>query len=112
MQAYSTATIEFEVKESRRQVGQDVLVPVDLSSADVIMVRMRNNTLVTVMDRDFDTGLLYLTDGTDGIVRYKFTTDESTPGHWDFQVYVEWTGISSFWSNVRPYTFRANLAAA
>lgn len=110
MQAYSTATIEFEIMETRRQEGQDVLIPVHgLSYADVIMVRMVNNTLGTSIDRDFDTGLLFLTDGTDGIVRYKFLEAESTPGQWDFQVYVEWTGVSKFWSNIRPYTFRANL---
>lgn len=112
MQAASTTTIEFEFKESRRQAGQDVLIPVNLSGADIIQIRMRNNTLGTVMDRTFAEGLIWLTDGTDGIVRYKFAEDEATAGQWDCQGYVEWTGVSKFWGNIRTFTFRANLEAA
>lgn len=113
MQAASTTTIEFEFTESLRQAGQDVLIPLHgLESADIIRVRFRNNTLGTIIDRTFSNGLLWLTDGTDGIVRYKFTEAEATAGQWDCQGYVEWTGVSKFNSNIRTFTFRTNLPAA
>lgn len=112
MQAASTPTIEYQFKQTQVQSGQDVLIPVDISGASEILIRMRNNTAGTVLDRDLDSGVIFLTDGMDGIVRYKFTTAEATAGEWDCQGFVKWNDVSEFWGNIRTFTIKANLPSS
>jgi hypothetical protein len=109
VQAGSTTTIEFLFNEKLVQDDSVSLVPVNLSGASTIRVRFKKPD-ETTFDRTLDDTLLYMTDGTDGIVRYKFTTDESVEGVWQCQGYVEWEGVSEFHSDVRTFTFKPNIA--
>jgi hypothetical protein len=110
VQSESTTTIEFSFRERLVQAGfEDMLIPVNLAGASTVRIRFKTPSGST-FDRTLADTLLFLTDGTDGIVRYKFASDESENGVWTCQGWVEWTGISSFYSDVRTFTFKPNIA--
>lgn len=109
MQAASTTTIEFAFVEKLVQSGQDdSLVAVNISGATTVRIRFRTPSGPT-FDRTLATGLLYLTDGTDGIVRYKFPIDEAEAGVWECQGWVDWENVSEFFSDVRTFNFKVNI---
>lgn len=107
MQEDSTPTYEFEIVETQ---GSE-LVTVDISGASIVIARIynpnRESTDYTLSGGDIS----FLTDGTDGIVRKKFTTAEALPGTYEVQCYVNWNGISEFWTNRREFYLNANLPA-
>ena len=109
VQATSTTTIEFQFVEKLVQANEDdTLVPVNISGATTVRIRFRTPSGPT-FDRTLATGLLYLTDGTDGVVRYKFPIDEAEAGQWECQGWVDWDPISEFYSDVRSFTFKINI---
>lgn len=108
MQAASTTTIEYQFMQTLVQDGEDdVLVPVDVGGALTVRIRFKTPGGDT-FDRTLDDGLLFLTDGSDGIVRYKFPIAEAEAGEWQVQGWVDWE-VSEFYSDIRGFTLRANI---
>lgn len=108
-QSFTTHTIEYQFKQRLVQDGQDdTLIPVDVSGASIIRLRWRPPT-GSIFDRTFANGLFWFTDGTDGVVRYKFANAEALAGEWEVQGYVEWTGISHFHSDRKVFYLKANI---
>lgn len=108
MQEKSTTTIEYEFLET---VG-DALVAVDISGASVVVIRHRFPD-GTIEDKTLGDGdISFLTDGTDGIVRYKFTVAEAVRGEYDVQGFVQWGVVSEFWSDLKSFFLKPNLPAA
>lgn len=107
MQEDSTPTYEFEIVETQ---GSS-LVAVDISGASEIVARIFTPDRVSIDYAISLSEISFLTDGTDGIVRKKFTVAEAIPGTYEVQCYVNWNGISEFWTNRREFYLQGNLPA-
>lgn len=100
MQESSTILFEFLFKSGA--------VVENLTQHDDILVRFEHYQ-GTTFDRTKLLGeLAYKTDGTDGIVTYRFTIAEALEGEWDVQGKLT-DGAVVLWTNVRSFYLNPNI---
>lgn len=100
MQEASTILFAFLFKS-----GQTVE---DLSTQDDILIRLKQPD-GTILDKTkLLSQLAFATDGTDGIVTYRFTIAEALEGEWDVQGKLT-DGAVVLWTNVRSFYLNPNI---
>jgi hypothetical protein len=80
----------------------------NLAQQDDVLVRFKQPGGAVLDKTLLLAQLAYKTNGTDGIVTYRFTTGEAVEGEWDVQGKLT-DGAVVLWTNVRSFYLNPNI---